>query len=738
MNEGWLELESDPGLFTLLVEEFGVQGVQVEEIYDLQKPIEGPVFGFIFLFKWIEERRARRKVQNNGEEVYLTDAQVTKEMFFAHQKVPNSCATHALLSVLLNCDSIELGSTLSDLKEYTKDFSAENKGFAISNVPELSRIHNSHAHPEPRQIPEKQTGISTTRARETFHFVSYVPINNRLIELDGLKPHPIDHGPWGENEDWTEKFRRVIGERLDNEGGSSDIRFNLMAVVGDRCQSYEQKLDTLKNNKQIILDALDQLIRATHPHLFLDGKPNPNSSATASVPKLETLDRQPTACPSPSPDPHGQPSPQGPSASRRSYSRELPDPDWDPSQEQGGGGGGPRKEKKKKKKKKKHKKHKKHSKKLKVQESIQQYRLPPALDNHNYAKSPLMSDEDVSAASSTSSTSESESNYLTDDESDEEMPPSIATQPEVGYRMEGILKKQSSLDDVERGESSSLRVTFRDPRRQMEDNPGRDVCRPLSIQTVFDSKDSPSPASSSGTSTDTASELGSAFNSPVCSVSGSRASSPNTAKVLKFRCWKASTITDAREKLQASIAADQLETKHSTNAVKSPHERMAQTRRSTVKLIEGDGSAASTNSNPLRQGGTFLEPAPAQPSPSSLLSQHGKPPFAQNDLLELLKSVEAEIDVYEQKLLDEKEKRNKYKVDDCRRSHNYDPFIRTFLAMLAEQGKLASLVEKHALIKRRQGVSLGRLNKKTNSRKRDRRRRKSRPGSVPAKKRKIR
>ena len=40
----------------------GVMGTQVEEIYDLQS--EGPLvqhgaLGFIFLFKWVEERRAR-------------------------------------------------------------------------------------------------------------------------------------------------------------------------------------------------------------------------------------------------------------------------------------------------------------------------------------------------------------------------------------------------------------------------------------------------------------------------------------------------------------------------------------------------------------------------------------------------------------------------------------------------------------------------------------------------------
>ncbi|XP_038066951.1 ubiquitin carboxyl-terminal hydrolase calypso-like [Patiria miniata] len=727
MNEGWLELESDPGLFTLLVEEFGVTGVQVEEIYDLQKPIEGPVYGFIFLFKWIEERRARRKVQPNGDEAYLTDAEIAKEMFFAHQKVPNSCATHALLSVLLNCGNIQLGNTLSDLKHYTKDFSAENKGYAIGNVPELAQIHNSHAHPEPRQIPEKQTGISTTRARETFHFVSYVPISDRLIELDGLKPHPIDHGPWGENEDWTEKFRRVISERLDNEGGSSDIRFNLMAVVGDRCQSYEQKLDTLKNNKQIILDALDQLIRATHPHLFLDGKPNLiHASATStSAPRPELKDRHaPVQQPSPAPH-HTHPPPQDHPTSRHSIDRDLSDPDWEPNYAQRGGNSAvssSKREKKKKKKKKKHKKHKKHSKKVKVFESIPQYRLPPALDNHNYAKSPLMSDEDASAASSTSSASESESNYLTDDESEEETRGARSE----GYRTEGILKKQGL---EERGEVSGPRVTFRDPRRLPEDS-SSDVSRQLSIQTVFDSKESP-PSSSSSASTDTASELGSAFNSPVCSAMGSRSGSPNAVKMLKFQRWKASTIMDAREKLEASMAYTDYQPEGKA-AARLPHERSVQTRRSAHRVFEGEDI-----SKPFSQAESKAYSTPAQSSPSSLLSQHGKPPFEQSDLLELLKSVEAEIDGYEQKLLDEKEKRNKYKIDDCRRSHNYDPFICTFLAMLAEQGKLASLVEKHTLIKRRQGVSLGRLNKK-NNRKRDRRRRKSRPGSVPAKNRKIR
>ncbi|RMX58718.1 hypothetical protein pdam_00009518 [Pocillopora damicornis] len=248
VNSGWLELESDPG----------VKGAQVEEIYDLSKPFRGPVYGFIFLFKWIEERRSRRKIQPL-EEMFVEDEETIRDIFFAQQVIPNSCATHSLLSVLLNCTHIHLGETLSRLKEFSNKFDPENKGYVIGNLPELAMAHNKFARPEPKLLPEKTNAVSTGRAMEAFHFVSYVPIKGRLFELDGLKPYPIDHGPWGENEEWTEKFRRVITERLGIATGGEpyhDIRYNLMAVVADGMTICEEKLKTLSIERESILESL--------------------------------------------------------------------------------------------------------------------------------------------------------------------------------------------------------------------------------------------------------------------------------------------------------------------------------------------------------------------------------------------------------------------------------------------------------------------------------------------------
>jgi len=70
--------------------------------------------------------------------------------------------------------------------------------------------------------------------------------------------------------------------------------------------------------------------------------------------------------------------------------------------------------------------------------------------------------------------------------------------------------------------------------------------------------------------------------------------------------------------------------------------------------------------------------------------------FSPKDLLSILRSIETDIHCTENKMRDEVEKRKKYRVDDCRRVHNYDEFITSFLAMLVERNMLADLVE-HSL-----------------------------------------
>ncbi|KAM4722394.1 ubiquitin carboxyl-terminal hydrolase BAP1 [Rhinophrynus dorsalis] len=676
MNKGWLELESDPGLFTLLVEDFGVKGVQVEEIYDLQSKCPGPVYGFIFLFKWIEERRSRRKVSTLLDDTSVMEDEVVNNMFFAHQLIPNSCATHALLSVLLNCSGVHLGPTLSRIKDFTKGFSPESKGYAIGNAPELAKAHNSHARPEPRHLPEKQNGISAVRTMEAFHFVSYVPIKGRLFELDGLKVYPIDHGPWAEDEEWTDKARRVIMERIGLATAGEpyhDIRFNLMAVVPDRRLKYESKLHILKMNRQTVLEALQQLIRVTQPELIqaqkhTEGQPT-EEIKTSSVKPQENPRTQNSSQRSVTDGESTGSTVRG--TGINTYSKANAPP-------QNGCTAPP-----------------------------QATRLPAFLDNHNYAKSPMQEEEDLAAGVGRSRGAPPPTPDSDEEEEEEtenvRRPP---TPPGFKRRSSESLPPPPGPDIPPGVLAEKLKETQ------------RDLCSPLSIKTgaptAPHSQPSPTP---SNESTDTASEIGSAFNSPLRSplrsANPTRPSSPVTSHLSKVLFGEEEQLLRL-DCVRYNRAVRELGPLVSTGILHlsrdghlCPLSRLDSGKISPKSSKAEDGRE---NSEPDTERGKVTEP-----------SQGEK--FSPKELLALLKCVEAEISASEAGLREELEKRKKFKIDDQRRTHNYDEFICAFISMLAQEGMLASLVEQNISVRRRQGVSIGRLHKQ---RKPDRRKR-SRP-----------
>lgn len=45
-----------------------------------------------------------------------------------------------------------------------------------------------------QQLFEMDEKLKTKEDDEVFHYISYLPINGRLYELDGLQDGPIDHG----------------------------------------------------------------------------------------------------------------------------------------------------------------------------------------------------------------------------------------------------------------------------------------------------------------------------------------------------------------------------------------------------------------------------------------------------------------------------------------------------------------------------------------------------------------
>ena len=289
-SDEWLELESAPGLFSLLLEDLQMPSIQVEEIYDLDS-IRSPVYGFVFLFKLVSGRKSRRKLLfDENADSLIQDNEVVRRMFFAHQIIPNSCATHSLLSVLLNSEAIELSDTLSSMKEFTSGFTPENKGVSICNIPEIALAHNKHASPQLPVGVSRKKGSMTMFYGDKFHYVSYVPLNGHLIEIDGLKEAPIDHGPWCEREDWTDLFRRCISKRLgmdmNGETTGVEIRFSLMAIVPNKVYLSEIRLLKIEQSMNRLLADAFKRGRIERP-----GNEEEGTQSTLVLPReeLETI-----------------------------------------------------------------------------------------------------------------------------------------------------------------------------------------------------------------------------------------------------------------------------------------------------------------------------------------------------------------------------------------------------------------------------------------------------------------
>jgi ubiquitin carboxyl-terminal hydrolase L5 len=236
---GWNTIESDAGVFTELIEKLGVKGAEFDELLSIDDESLrqlGTIYGVIFLFKYRASEFAKQKASHSDRPLdgeYVEDGNV----FFAHQMIQNACATQAVLSVLLNNPTIDIGSDLQEFKGFVDSFDPELRGETISNSDLIRTVHNSFSRPTPF-IDESEDQRHDEEDDGLYHFIAYVPVDGRLYELDGLHPYPISHGPCA-NEEFANKLPEVLQRRI-SRAPEGELRFNLLALTRDKRQYYSE------------------------------------------------------------------------------------------------------------------------------------------------------------------------------------------------------------------------------------------------------------------------------------------------------------------------------------------------------------------------------------------------------------------------------------------------------------------------------------------------------------------
>ncbi|KPI44606.1 Ubiquitin carboxyl-terminal hydrolase isozyme L5 [Cyphellophora attinorum] len=252
---GWAELENDPAIFSTLLREWGVPGVEVQEIIELDDLLtrsSDDVYGLILLARWVAP-------EENA------DVDVPADLWFANQVSSYSCASVAIMNIINNRRDLNLGSSLNEFRQKTKDMTPKDRGTALDSFDFVRNAHNSfateidklnvehllkdevakwerkvkaenktnngHRHKRRRVTFGKKKTITADDYEEEngFHFVAYAPCRGTLWKMDGLEvlPRKLKEA---ENESWL----WVAAADLQNQmqvAQASGFEFSLMSLV---------------------------------------------------------------------------------------------------------------------------------------------------------------------------------------------------------------------------------------------------------------------------------------------------------------------------------------------------------------------------------------------------------------------------------------------------------------------------------------------------------------------------
>lgn len=237
----WFTLESDPEIFTSLMQKMGASDLEASEVFDLDMLCAEnfEAVGLVFLFKY-----ARR---NSGEIEPVSAA--NEKIFFVQQKAENSCATIAILNTLFNIDEEYIGDDLLKLKQSLHKSDLDIRGEIISMHNQLKKAHNSHVCEEVECLKTLlHKSDDELSSGDAFHYSALIPFNQGtgLIELDGLEKNPIVVNT--SDIFWLEAAKQYAKKRMSEvqmTGKSDDVRFSLIAITPRHSKGNKRKKTVL-------------------------------------------------------------------------------------------------------------------------------------------------------------------------------------------------------------------------------------------------------------------------------------------------------------------------------------------------------------------------------------------------------------------------------------------------------------------------------------------------------------
>mmetsp|Transcript_25396 Transcript_25396/g.73478 ORF Transcript_25396/g.73478 Transcript_25396/m.73478 type:complete len:272 (+) Transcript_25396:199-1014(+) len=235
-SSSWLPLESNPEMFTSfarrignLPPEWSFIDVFAFDEYSLQS-IPRPVAAVILLFPCTDAIYAARAEQKERLVRELASGNLTpaaKGALHIEQVASfgNACGSIACVHSLSNAD-LSITGPLAHFRETTAHLSTARERGNILVASDIHGLSDKSASDSVAQTVCPDTG-------DTYlghHYCSFVSMNAHIVELDGTKASPVDHGPISSDSDLLKEAARVVREEW-MQVEPDRIDFSLMALA---------------------------------------------------------------------------------------------------------------------------------------------------------------------------------------------------------------------------------------------------------------------------------------------------------------------------------------------------------------------------------------------------------------------------------------------------------------------------------------------------------------------------
>jgi ubiquitin carboxyl-terminal hydrolase L3 len=241
----WLPLESNPEVFSSFAKKVGLPEThEWQDILgldpDLLAMVPQPVAAIILLFPCTPGIYRARREEDRSLQAHVAAGSLTEaasKPFFLEQVASfgNACGTIAAVHSLTNADIPRLQSgPVCAFRDKTAAKTPTQRGAALLTTQHLKEVSDTAAE----HVAAQTTCPSREGPDLDHHYCAFVPVKVEsgavhVVELDGTKVCPVDHGPVAGGDTFLQGAAAVVqASFMSVEPGSMEFAMMALCTVG--------------------------------------------------------------------------------------------------------------------------------------------------------------------------------------------------------------------------------------------------------------------------------------------------------------------------------------------------------------------------------------------------------------------------------------------------------------------------------------------------------------------------